>query len=248
MIEFHLTPIELVHPWGECPDLSLHWFGFTDGRYRIKVGDEYLLNYSDEITAKFESPTTLVEYQVVRLWEDILEMLPAILEPVPQQLHYLFEESAEYRRRWFEKAEEDIVPDSLAEKCSFWLDDRCLDCGYLTNAPQILIWSTETDVTFSWDNEALKTDGVPVWSASKGSYRMSRADFLSAVHEFDRSLIAQMAERVRQVVSSWDSETIKVDFDHLIREQEDRATWLASHLRFEPITPWNDIISATKFD
>lgn len=238
MFEFELTPLEQIVPWGKAPDLRLHWFGLTDGKYRLAVGQDYLLNYAENADA---SSTTFVEYQVVRLWEDILDMLPAILEPVPHQLHHLFDESAEYRQRWVEKAEE-IDPESLAEKCIFWLDHRSLDCGYLVNAPRILIWSTETDVTFSWDNEALTMDGLPMWSASRGSYHMSRDEFLDAVKEFDRSLISQMDERVRKVISSWNSETISIDLEGLAREQEDRSSWLANQLRRTQKTPWQEIL------
>ncbi len=240
MFEFELTPIELIQPWGEPPNLSLHWFGLTDGKYRIRVGDDYLLNYSDEYLGHTGRSTSFVEYQVVRLWEDILEMLPAILEPVPEELHFLLETSALARSDWYED-------EDFPEEYIFWVCDRELDCGYLTNAPQITIWSTENDVIVSWDCVLNTENGDPVWSATRDSFRMSRNHFLTAVTEFDSALIAQMKDRVDSVVSGWKSNSISIDLSQLIREQEDRSTWLANHLRRTPNTPWEEVIRHITF-
>jgi hypothetical protein len=49
LFDFNLCPLEEVQPWGKSPDLRLSWFGFTEGFYRLQVGSEFLLNYSDEI-------------------------------------------------------------------------------------------------------------------------------------------------------------------------------------------------------
>lgn len=238
MFEFELTSLDLVTPWGKSPNLSLHWFGLTDGKYRIRVGDDYLLNYSGDFLARIGDATSFVEYQVVRLWEDILEMLPSILEPVPDELHYLLEASARDRKEWYERATDEDLP----EECTYWLCDRELNCGYLTHAPQITIWSTENDVIVSWDCELNTENGDPVWSATRGSYKMSRTEFLNAVTEFDAALIAQMKERVDGVVSGWKSDTINIDLGQLICEQDDRSTWLANHLRRTPDTLWGEVI------
>lgn len=237
MFEFDLTPVEQIQPWGESPNLSLHWFALTDGKYRIRVGDDYLLNYSDTFLGNANNSTSFVEYQVVRLWEDIVEMLPAILEPVPERLHSLLVASATERNEWLEKAVED-----LPEVGTYWLCDRELDCGYLTNAPQITIWSTETDVIVGWDCELKSKSGEPVWSATRGSYRMSRNEFLSIVNEFNSALIVQMRDRVDRLASGWKSDTVSIDLSQLIHEQKDRSTWLTNHLRRTSSTPWNEVV------
>lgn len=238
MFEFELTPLELVTPWGESPNLSLHWFGLTYGKYRIRVGKDYLLNYSAGYSTHTGDATSFVEYQVVRLWEDILEMLPSILEPAPDELHYLLESSATERKNFLGRA----IDEDLPESSTYWLCDRELDCGYLATAPQISIWSTESDVTISWDCERNTENSKPVWSASRGSYKMTRTEFLNAVTEFDAALIAQMKDRVDSVLSGWKSGTVRIDLGHLVREQEDRSTWLANHLQRAINTPWDEII------
>lgn len=199
IFEFQLNPIEDIQPWGEFPNLSLHWFGFTDGKYRLKVGAEYLLNYSAEYTKyciekfpEYSFNTTFVEYQVVRLWEDILEMLPAILKSESKEFKYF------------------------------------LDVGYLTNPPKIWICEDNEDVIINWDNRKIKIENIPVWSATKGNYRINKKDFIEEVQRFDESLISQMNERVETICQTWKKPETKIDFEQLKTEQKYRATWLES--------------------
>ncbi len=93
-VEFTLDPINEIAPWGnEQRGDSLSWFGFTQGKYRLKVGNDLLLNYADEAMKAFKKkypalyPGPWVDYYVVRLWEDLLELLPHILQRVPDALH-----------------------------------------------------------------------------------------------------------------------------------------------------------------
>ena len=197
IFEFKLKLIDEIQPWGESPNQSLSWFGFTDGKYRLKVGNDYLLNYSEEYTEycieKFPDcffDTTFVEYQVARLWEDILEIVPDILKSTSEE------------------------------------SQNFLDSGYLTNSPKIWIWSDEKDVIISWDNRKIKVEAIPVWSATQGNYRITKKYFIDEVQRFDKSLISQMNERVKTICKTWDKTEIKVDFEQLKNEQKNRATWL----------------------
>jgi hypothetical protein len=83
LFEFILRPLNKVAPWGNAPDLSLSWFGLTDGDYRINVGSEHLFAYSEGIKRHFSTKDPnfrgdYVNYHVVRLWEDICEILPDV--------------------------------------------------------------------------------------------------------------------------------------------------------------------------
>lgn len=46
MFEFKLAALDHIEPWGTPPDLTLHWFGLTDGSYFIDLGHTHLLEYS----------------------------------------------------------------------------------------------------------------------------------------------------------------------------------------------------------
>ncbi|XVV02427.1 DUF5984 family protein [Actinosynnema sp. CA-248983] len=98
-IDFTLTPLDRVAPWG---DGSLHWFALTDGAYRLHFGDHAF-------------PDLAVDYYLARIWEDLLLLAPAALEPVPPDLVDLVRGAA--------------VPDE--ETALHWHTDHYLDFGYV---------------------------------------------------------------------------------------------------------------------
>jgi hypothetical protein len=65
---------------------SLHWSGLTSGRYWIETPHGEVLRYTPEIRKLWNFPFVYVDYQVARLFEDVQEHLPAVLEPVPEDI------------------------------------------------------------------------------------------------------------------------------------------------------------------
>lgn len=82
LFNFRLMPLELVVPWGEPGEQRLHWFGLTDGEYWVQVGADALFEYSEGVR-RASGSGRYCNYQVARLYEDITEMLPYVLDPVP---------------------------------------------------------------------------------------------------------------------------------------------------------------------
>lgn len=257
LFDFRLRPLEEIHPWGNPPDLSLSWFGFTDGFYRLKVGPEFLLNYSDEFIAYgseqypnvYSGP--FIDYYVVRLWEDVLDMLPDILQPLPIELSNFFKGS---KTAWFEwenyagnwvdhQSDEDEAMD-VFELAVWWQRARHLSSAYLQNAPNIWMWSMGDDVIVSWNNTDIRHEGVRVWSAGQGHYCLSRSHFLNEVRAFHNRLMSQMGERVEDVCHHWSRSEIYVDVDRLRYEQQDRQTWLDHALKRSHSTSLSDAMSA----
>jgi hypothetical protein len=263
IFEFRLTPIEEVRPWGEPPNQSLSWFALTLGEYRLEAGSEYLLNYSDEVVNYFNekypeyasNTTTLVNYQVVRLWEDTLVMIPSILEPVPKEIRHFLDSGYENYDALHNKAndwqESEIAKGvdqdntwDVMDYATRWLNDRWLDSGYLSPSARIWIWSDENDVVMSWDNREVKVENLNVWTAAKGNYRINKTDFINEVREFDGNLMSQMNSRVETICRTWNNDEIRIDFEHLKFEQKDRATWLESKLNNIRKTDWKEVLSA----
>ena len=85
LINFQLTALEQVQPWGEPPSQLLHWFGLTDGHYWLQVGKDALFEYSEAARQK-AGCLRYCSYQVVRLYEDVLEIVSDVLEPVPSDI------------------------------------------------------------------------------------------------------------------------------------------------------------------
>ncbi|WP_396703457.1 DUF5984 family protein [Microbispora sp. H10836] len=69
----------------------MHWFGLTDGWYRIELAGHQLLPYSSETLQRYRIDHPAVQrpfagYYAARLWEDTNKMTPAVLQPVPVDL------------------------------------------------------------------------------------------------------------------------------------------------------------------
>jgi hypothetical protein len=257
LFDFHLCPLEKVQPWGKFPDLSLSWFSFTEGFYRLQVGSEFLLNYSDEVVSHWAKQFShiyggsFVDYYVARLWEDILDMLPDVLEPLPSELSNFLEKDEDAWFQWESNAlnwidnqpDEDKVLETF-ELAVSWQRFRCLDAAYLQNSPRIWIWSTEESVIISWDNTDVLLESIQVWSTTQGHFYIKRDEFLDEVRAFDNKLMSDMAERVDSVCAYWCRTEISVDSQHLRYEQQDRKTWLDQALKKSTSVYWNDVLAA----
>jgi Family of unknown function (DUF5984) len=262
LFEFGLRPLKEVTPWGQPPNLRLSWFGLTDGFYRLKVGSAYLLNYSEDYVkhcienfSGFDQGS-FVDYPVVRLWEDILDILPNVLEPIPEELCVFLEMNDADWSSWRNTAvdwEEAQIESGCDEDNAFRIFEmavelrgsRYLSSAYLRNSPRIWIWSTDSTVNISWDNQDIVDEGINVWSAIRGNHSLSRAEFLDEVRSFHEKLFFEMGQRVEAICNHWDYPEIQVDTEYLKYEQNDRAAWLDHALRKTPtFNNWDEVRSA----
>ena len=262
IFDFKLRPIREIQPWGRAPNLTLPWFGLSDGFYRLDVDGDYLLNYAPATVAAHAReypavyPGPYAEYQVVRLWEDVYGMLYDVLQPLPKELQDFLEKDYAEQQLWRDKAYAWLknLPidhpdrersDTLYEAATFWHNDRRLDTAYLNPGARIWMWSTKKFVTIAWDNRAIARDGIPVWSAGRGVYRLPRDDFFDEVRSFDRRFIAAVKERVDEVCATWDRHEIVINMEVLRREQAERANWFRTAMhRSAPVFSWDEVSQA----
>ncbi|MBL9202667.1 MAG: hypothetical protein JNL39_19295 [Opitutaceae bacterium] len=262
LFDFKLRPLEDIAPWGTPPDLSLSWFGLTDGYYRVQVGGEHLFNYTDQISKHWATndPTfsgAYVDYQVVRLWEDVCAILPDVMQPIPTDFLRLVSGRNPTIRQvvqtvgtWWQSLADDEMEGENEDTyyaAITWASSRNLDALYLRGGPRIWIFSHDDTVTITWDNRGIEIDGIEVWSARCGSYSMSRSKFLEEIRSFDRRLLTQMQERVDQVCADWKRPEIRIAFEQLRREHLERGQTLPLALRKSP-TPvdWTQVQAALK--
>jgi hypothetical protein len=256
LFNFKLVPVREITPWGTPPKLSLSWFGLTDGYYFMQVGTDTLFEYTDEIVRHRNehypgsTANNYVDYQVVRLWEDVLQMLPAVLTPLPDRLQArLFYEWKDIADRWLDAMEEhhhandadvDLYYDAIC-----WIRERQLPTNYLAQGPRIWMWSTDTRVHICWDNTAAQIDGVLRWSAQSGCHSMPREEFVAEIKRFNAELIGQMEVRVKEITTDWDRPDIRIDIAGLQREHIQRASELEKVLRAgcQPVE-WSRVFSA----
>ena len=264
LFHFQLTPVDEIGPWttpSRNNEKHLHWFGLTDGCYWLDVGHAELFRYSPVILERWAkthpevSVGPYVGYQVVRLWEDVLDMLRSVLEPVPEDLarHVrpggVWESRAAWRHwrdtadDWMERQDDDAYWD-LVSLASGWWAARALDSGHLRANPGIWFWR-EADVTYvRWDNRDILLDGLLAWSAEAGEMSMTADAFLEEVRSFNERLFQAMGQRVDAVCEHWPRPEIRIDCDDLRRDHLHRSMSLDNALTRPPLaTDW-DVVRA----
>jgi hypothetical protein len=252
LINFTLAPIEEIVPWGEPGSYRLHWFGLTWGQYWIQAGEATLFEYSDH--ARNGGISRYCDYQVVRLYEDLVEMLPVILEPIPESVvPYIHGESAEVWRNayhaWRDRNDNVLDTDhywEIADAAVAWSEKRHLDSSYLSPSASIAIWSDQKCVHIAWDNRDRYSDGKPAWTAMLGSYQMPIDEFIEEIKSFHVRLMDQMAARVDQVLAGHFPPAIEIDLPGLVTEHEQRTRSLDEALSVVPGTDWQRVETAIR--
>jgi hypothetical protein len=108
-----------------------------------------------------------VEYQLARLHEDLISILPDVLETVPPDIARQFRNNSisatiqRLRQAWSAQVDEDPGLDLAVEA----LGARGLDTGYLSPSAGIWIWTTDERAIIEWDNRDGFHEGRPVWTA-----------------------------------------------------------------------------------
>ncbi|MCP2291381.1 DUF5984 family protein [Nocardia amikacinitolerans] len=239
-VRFELAPLGEVVPWGE--HRRLHWFGLTQGRYCLEVGGVELLRYAARPgNSKCDGGAAVaswVDYYVVRLWEDLLAVLPSALEPVPADLAEFFAAGAE---RWVETGDPALLDDPAIDAASEAYSLRWTDTSYLRFGPAFRWWRTlgaEDTVTVAWQF-TLDPDGEIMFSAPpSGTRTVSTEEFIAVVADFDHRLMQAMQERVDHLTAAGAAPGIELDIPALIREQAQRRTWLPRALTRQDDTDW----------
>lgn len=227
---FRLRPLDEVVPWGDPP--RLHWFGLTDGWYWIEADGYELLRRT-----RRDDPLPYVDYQVVRLWEDVNALTPTATEPVPDDLlPFVSSDPETWVCDWLDYVGGPDAPDHPVVAAALWHGEHYLDLGYLLNPPRLRFWRAvaghSDEVTLDWRHE---DDGPAV--------RLSfpTADYLAAVRTLDRELIATMRQRVEELERRGGLPGIDIDLPGLRREHDIRARGLSRSLDRTPNTDWGAV-------
>jgi hypothetical protein len=231
-----LRPITEILPWG--PSRQLHWFGLTDGWYWIEIDDLELLHYAPQTVQKYfgDGPgaaTPYIDYYVVRLWEDMLSLLPAVLEPVPDDLaEFMSSDPGDW-----------TSPDEApAQAAAQWYDSHVLDMGYIGCPPAIRWWrrtaSSRDDTIVAWQHRPGKIEFA---APRTGQATTPTSAFVGAVEELDRELLSAMEERIAELERSGPPPGVHIDMQQLRAEHRDRATWLQRRRTQARATDWTEV-------
>lgn len=248
LFDFQLRKIDQIQPWGAPENPKLHWFGLSDGHYWLNVGDHRLFEYSNIAQTTHGFPKHC-DYQVVRLYEDVLEIAPYALEVVPPELRQFIALSAAVPlghawQAWCALPDTEQVME-LLDEAGPWLGCRTLDSMYLKPSTNICMWSDAEQVHIQWDNRDKTVQDACVWSAEVGIFSLERECFVNEVRSFHTRFMEQMAERVEQVCNGGLPAGIHIDLDALVAEQRMRSQPIDRNLSQPPApTMWPNVIAA----
>lgn len=241
-----------------------HWFWLTDGFYWMNVGSQRLFEFSDVVIRYWDmeiesDEQKCMDYQVVRFWEDMLEILPTIIQPVPKAVHKLFLQSHEnYQEnlnKWLDYVEVEENSGRYKEYellCSvpFFMNGYSLSTAHLSSSPFVCFWRYQENgkdkIWIGWDFTQTITDKnnhqeIPIWSATKGFFEIDYQDFMNEFQKFNDEFLNKMQERIDDILSS---ETLKsfyadnFDFSILQNEQNERKKSLLKTLNFKIEIDW----------
>ncbi len=239
LFEYKLKELKDVSMWGDESNKHLHWYGLTDGSYFFNLKDKKLFQYSDKIIEFWKKDknelnleTNYVTYQIARLHEDLLEIIPDILQPIPKDIFKYIENYEKqtklqtHLQDLYESLDDesdllDIY--SLASDC---LDLRRLSTGHLTNGPNIWFLLCDDIIYIRWNNENSTEKGIPIWSSLEGEITLTKDEFIAEVQLFHQRLMSDMDKRIQTIINSNPIPQITIDIDVLNEEHEKRKNTL----------------------
>lgn len=258
LFEFKLKELSEVFPWGVGENMHLHWFGLTDGIYYMNVGEEQLFRSSDEFLKHWRKKhqniienDVYVDYQVVRLYEDILEKLVDILQPVPLSLNQVVK-TQKMQKDWeallwniYESTEDKEIEDLYEIATGWWNYYRSISTMHLHQGPNIWMWTHADTVHIRWINESCSIDGIQPWSTVQGEFILTVEEFKTEVESFHERLMEQMSHRIQLIKNNNPIPHIKIDIQSLENEHEERQQTLIKALEATPnIKSWDRVIEA----
>jgi hypothetical protein len=256
-VRFVLRPLDEIEAT-IGPEGMYAWFCLADGWCWIEIDDDTeLFRYADRYVAYWaaEEPADwalpYVAYEVVRLWEDLLENMPYVQEPLhPTLARELAAPDA--WDRWKPRIDRwacafDLSGDSaLFADATDWWAVQALHSGYLVEPPRIWMWREQDTIRLRWDNRYDATDlpEGPRWAAQEGEVAVPVAEFIAAMRSFSDRFLAEMAERVEVFLSTPRTVLPGYDFRH---DQAERVAWAERMLSpSDPsdATDWTTVLRA----
>ena len=234
---FELRPVANIAPWGEPGSKRLSWFGLTDGWNCPETTAGRLL----EFARPQGEESRWVSYQVVRLFDDVLELWPWVADPVPEDVASRFlgwRTSAEALR--LASTDDLDVREIWWQACSWW-NNRDLSLNYLTLPPKLHFWRTGTQFHLLWDAPGRDAEG-PRWAVQHMRITIPFEDAQQAVGDFSKALLSAMSDRVATIERhDWRRPDCRIDTVALVAEQRGRENWAAAILSRTYETDWGAV-------
>jgi hypothetical protein len=172
------------------------------------------------------------DYTVVRLWEDVLALLPNALASLPDAIAAWVEDeplaTCQRIRAFLDSLEGKPLRGEVEEAyvALEWFSRRFLSSGHIAG-PRLIVWSVKDHVRLTWWSDPTSTLVVPV----AGTVTMHVDDLIAEVTRFDGAFLAAMTVHVKQLVKQGGLPGVRIDLNQLELEDVQRARWLPQAMR-----------------
>ena len=256
LFNFILHPVEETAGWSPREPGGpewLHWWGLTDSYYWMNAGGVELMRYSDRLIAanpQWDHRLPYFNYQVARLHDDLLAILPHVLERVPADIFGRVATPEQMRRfralidawaneHWPRDVSTPVLRRREERASRLYVDgfewlhiSRQLSGGHLPGQPRIAFLSCGDRLSIVWlaDESVQATTGIRWSDTPDGMHTMSCDEFIAEVRDFDERLMNQMAERVKIVRTAWPRPDVCIDIPELVSDHYERQHMLDAAL------------------
>lgn len=245
--EFRLTPLDRYVPWD--PARAVSWFELTDGEQVVWLDDQALFS-SELLAPERAGERRWLDYSVVRMWEDVLELFPYLREPVPAEIARRLEPGAGWERwrerawAWLERADDEAA-DEL-EQALGWASRRTLDVGHLVAAPRLSFVRVGDVIRTTCEPRGDTTSMGLRWVCTPACVEQRSAEVTDELERFARALLGRMEARIAAIARGALAGRAVVDLVALRDQHAQRERQLARALAASPdeIEDWDRIARA----
>ncbi len=249
-INFKLQELDKVMPFGEPPNLSLHWFGLTDGLLWIDVGTHTIYEYSQAAQRYFDNAPRYNDYQISRFVEDFFDTFRYVGESIPEVLYHnleIFDNKMSAWKELYEDKDDDIFDEfyfNEYHELRDWYGNRSFDSAHLIGGPYIGCFRCGDKLKIIWESSHELDDGNSIWTSPKGCVELTYEEFINGVEEFFKAFLVEMDSQVdNAILKDWKS--IGLDKEMLAWENGQRKEGFLQQLSLlrntEEKTDWDKV-------
>ena len=192
----------------------ISWFNLTDGCYNIEFDDVKLFEYSDAIVKENNMISNSLDYYVIRIAEDIFEVLMNTLNPMPEDIFELV--NTIDKRKKIELIIEEALRNVSYEEYDKSLvlfkivSPGCINTAYLKPGFDNYFFHINDDLYIFYDCETEDN----IWTANKGIIKVNYNDFVNEFKLFVNNFMNNMETRIDETSCLLNEDLIELKKEH----------------------------------
>ncbi len=231
-----------IEPWTSKAGPSQSWFGLTSGRYWVETSVGTALQHTEVGRVQRNLTSPYADYHVARFFEDLQNVLSAVLEPVPSDIAALTANSEWRAAIALHKSSEPGNSNYTYDigEAFEWRRERSIDSGHLASGPHFNFCRIADAVHVDWETPGDNTKEI--WLTPAGKFTISADNFKIAAERFIYGFLNAMQKRVDDIArNGWQRPDCNLDVPALIREQRKRVLRAHDLLLTTCKTDWPEI-------